>query len=510
MIVAPAGSTAADEPRRSVPGPLAIALWSLAAAILAGWLALAWAHTADDYRVSHLQGVWMAVAEAARAGRLYPPIFDGEHYAGTRYMPLPILLNALAAGGFDDPLVGGKVLAALLMAMLLALVVVALRRAACPWPISAALAATVVATDAGLQAGTTIGGDLLPVVLQTGALAIVAHGCGRRHLLAAGMLAGLAAASKLTGVWGFLAIATWLLLARQWRPAAVFSGASAATAAVILGVVQLVSRGGFSEHLLAFSFAGVQSAGSWARGPNQLLYNLLDHASAAVVLLPLAALGALLPGESRRVSLFHLALAYVLLLLMVVYADVGSGFNQLLELIVVAALAVGELVGRVIVTEDARTASVLLRAVVLAVLWAGGVDLVRTVGFDVRRTVPAVIEGRSPARPALSVAEMVQPQEEVLAEDPSVYVALRRQPVVMDPFMLRRLEQLHPQWVDPLISRIEARRFDLVVLAVSLDDRNLDYWWRDFHFGARVADALRGAYRADGTRGRFFLYRPLR
>jgi hypothetical protein len=76
--------------------------------------------------------------------------------------------------------------------------------------------------------------------------------------------------------------------------------------------------------------------------------------------------------------------------------------------------------------------------------------------------------------------------------------------------MLRRLEQLHPQWVDPLISRIEARRFDLVVLAVSLDDRNLDYWWRDFHFGARVADALRGAYRADGTRGRFFLYRPLR
>ena len=98
----------------------------------------------------------------------------------------------------------------------------------------------------------------------------------------------------------------------------------------------------------------------------------------------------------------------------------------------------------------------------------------------------------------------------MLAEDPSVYVALRRQPVVMDPFMLRRLEQLHPQWVDQLIARIEARRFDLVVLAVSLDDRTLDYWWTDFHFGGRVAEALRRAYRADGARGRFFLYRPLR
>ena len=66
--------------------------------MIAGWLALAAVHFSDDYRVTHVQGVWIAAAESARAGRLYPPLFDGEHYAGTRYMPLPILLNALAAG----------------------------------------------------------------------------------------------------------------------------------------------------------------------------------------------------------------------------------------------------------------------------------------------------------------------------------------------------------------------------------------------------------------------------
>jgi hypothetical protein len=72
-----------------------------------------------------------------------------------------------------------------------------------------------------------------------------------------------------------------------------------------------------------------------------------------------------------------------------------------------------------------------------------------------------------------------------------------------------------PNWVsqlpglgEPLIARIAERRFDLVVLVLSLDDRSLDYWWTGFHYGRRVAAALRNSYRADGTLGRYFLYRP--
>jgi len=96
----------------------------------------------------------------------------------------------------------------------------------------------------------------------------------------------------------------------------------------------------------------------------------------------------------------------------------------------------------------------------------------------------------------------------VLAEDPSIYLPLHRQPVVMDPFMLLRLDRQHPEWVDPLIRRISERRFALVVLVVSLEDPTLDYWWNDFQFGPRVAAALRESYRPDGTLGRYFLYRP--
>ncbi len=457
MAVTPAA------PLRALRRPLALALWLAAGSVLAGWLALATLHVRDDYRVSHMQGVWIAAAESAREGRLYPPIVDGEYYAGTRYMPLPILLNAAASAAAGDPLVGGKILAAVLMAGLLALVVFVLRRRSCPWPIAAALAATIVATDTGLQAGTTIGGDLLPVVLQTGALAAAAIASGRSPILIAGVLAGLAMGSKLTALWAFLAIATWLAVRREWQRAGWFVAASVVSAVALLGTVQILTAGRLSEHLLTFSLAGVRGWSATLRGPNQILFNLLGHAWGAVVLVPLALLGPLVSHSWRGLSVFHIALIYALLLLMVVYADVGTGFNQLLDLTVLIALAVGNLAGD-LARDSERSAPVVISVVMVSVLWAVGLDLVRTVGFDLRAAVAASVRGAAPTRAAVLVSRMVQPEDEVLAEDPSVYVALHRRPVVMDPFMVMRLAQLHPERVDSLLTRIAERRFDLVVL----------------------------------------------
>ena len=138
---------------------------------------------------------------------------------------------------------------------------------------------------------------------------------------------------------------------RQWRAPRSSPVRVLGDAAVILGTVELLTGGGLSEHLLAFSVAGVRGAGSLLRGPNQILYNLLGHASGAVVLLPLAVLGALLSSGWRQLSVIHFALGYALLLLLVVYTDVGTGFNQLLDLVVLTALAVGHLAGRAASTD---------------------------------------------------------------------------------------------------------------------------------------------------------------
>jgi len=487
---------------RAIPA----ALWTVASAILAGWLILAAVHARDDYRMSHVQGIWVAAAEAARGGALYPPLFDGEHYSGTRYMPLAILLNAFGSAMTGDAILGGKMIAATLMTVLLATIVLVLKRCSCPLSLAFALAAAVVATDTGLQSGTTVGGDLLPVVLQTGALALAARGRNWRQFVLAGALAGLAFASKLTGLWGAFAVITWLAIDQQWRRAAIFAIATVATVAMTLGVVQLFTNGGLSEHLLAFTFAGVRGGGTIFRGPNQLLFNLLGHATAAVVLFPLAII-ALLTGGWRQLSVFHIALMYALLVLMVVYADFGTGFNQLLDLVVLVVLVVGEWLGRVRTNVDRAVPPVLALVIAVTVVWADGLDLVRTVGFDVRGAVASARNGSAP-RAALAVSRMVGPRDEVLAEDPSIYLPLHRQPVVMDPFMLLRLDRQHPEWVDPLIRRISERQFALVVLVVPLEDPTLDYWWNDFQFGPRVAAALRESYRPDGILGRYFLYRP--
>jgi len=487
---------------------LRVPLWIVAGAILCCWMSLAVLHVGDDYRVGHNGGTWAALAETARSGRLYPPIFDGEHYAGTRYMPLAILLNALASGVAGDPLIGGKVLAWLLTITLMALVILVLRRVLCPWPIATALAAVVVATDAGLQASSTIGGDLLPVVLQVGALSVMIDSRrGRAATLIAGAFAGLAIASKLTGVWALLGITTWLVMQRRWRHAATFAGASAGVAVLILGSIELLTGGGLSEHLLTFSFAGIQGGGSFLRGPNQLLFNLLGHASAIVVLFPLAVLGALLSRGWRQLPVIHVALGFSILLLLVVFADVGTGFNQLLDLVVLTTLAAGHLAAPA-ATADRPNHALLTVVVAAVVIWAAGLDLVRTVGFDLRTTVAARRTGAIPHRTVDLVAAMVRPGERVLAEDPSIEIALGRRPVVMDPFMLARLERAHPEQVEPLISWIEARRFDLVVLVVSLEDPAVDFWWNDFQYGPRVAAALRKSYRPDGLVGRYFVYRP--
>lgn len=487
---------------------LRIVLCTVAGAVMAGWLALAALHVRDEYRVTHVQGVWIAAAEAAGTGQLYPPLFDGEHYAGTRYMPLAILLNAVAWGLTGDPLTGGKLLAAVLMVSLLGLVIFVLRGFSCPWPVALGLASVVVATGTGLQAATTIGGDLLPVLLQVLALAVVIRARSRAAMVVAGVLAGLAVASKLTGLWALFGIVTWLAARRQWRPAAIFAAAGAAAAAVVLGTVQVLSGGGLWQHLLAFWVAGVHGGFSTLfRAPNQVLYNLLASASGAVVLLPLAVLGALLSRSWRELSVIHIAFAYALLLLLVVYADVGTGFNQLLDLVVLSVLAVGHLAGRA--RMEPGTSPIVVVAVAVTVVWAASLDLVRTIGFDVRRTVSAMKSGEAAPRAAAAVAGLIRPGEEVLAEDPFIYVASGRRPLLMDAFMLTRLDRTHPEWVDPLLARIAARRFDLVVLVVSLEDRSLDFWWTDYHLGPRIANALRASYRFDRLVGRYYLYRPV-
>jgi len=297
---------------------------------------------------------------------------------------------------------------------------------------------------------------------------------------------------------------TVLLAGRDRRRLLQFAGTAAATALLVVSAVALVTHGRLLEHLRMFALAGVASPRAVLRAPNQVLFNLVSSAFGAVVLLPFAAAGPLLRPDAARRSIVHVAIACVLLLLLIVYSDIGTGPNQLLDLVVLVVLAAGCLPG-LVDGPDTRRVAMMVAAV--AVVWALSLDLVRTIGFDLRHTWSSrgVTAWKEPLRNAIGTPDG---HDEVLTEDPSVALLLGREPIVTDPFMLTRIDAVHPEWVDPLVARIDARAFTAVVLVVSLDDPSVDYWWTDYHFGRRVAQALRRSYKFDRLAGRYFVYRP--
>jgi hypothetical protein len=87
-------------------------------------------------------------------------------------------------------------------------------------------------------------------------------------------------------------------------------------------------------------------------------------------------------------------------------------------------------------------------------------------------------------------------------------VALGRRPTVLDPFILLRLERRDPAAVAALADRIRSAEFDLVVLLQPLEDDS--GWWRRYHFGETVIDAVREAYGPAGRSDGYYLYEPAR
>jgi hypothetical protein len=141
----------------------------------------------------------------------------------------------------------------------------------------------------------------------------------------------------------------------------------------------------------------------------------------------------------------------------------------------------------------------------VVLIWVTVTGLVVTVGPDAREAVGMLRGTELYSRWPLS--GQATSRTRLLSEDPYVPVSLHQDPVVLDPFMLRRLEDRNPAAVQRLVERIRAREFELVVLVVPLEPPDQE-WWRDMHFGTRVTQALADAYTYSGRAQGYYLYRP--
>ena len=488
---------------------LELALIAVGGAAVAAWLGLAVFHLGDRYKVGHVQGHWMALAQSANDDLLYPPLAEGQRFGGTRHMPLPILVNAAAAHVTGEYLRSGKAVAIVLFGTLLGLTLVALRRLQCPWPLAVGLTGLVPATNTGALVGSVPGGDVLSVVLQIGALLVARAALrsdGRGVLIAAGVLTGLGACSKLTGVWAGLAVLSWLALRTDWLRLLRFAAALATTAVVILLLVQWVSDGRFLATFLTLTFAGTGGPVGAVRAPNQLMFFALQDAPAVWMVAPFALLGVLAAGIRGELTLFHHALAWSLLLTLAVFTDMGAGFNQLLDLIVLTVVVIGWFAARLSRERSGPTS--LATALVVFVIW-GGITGIRGFVPELREAAAIARSGALPSKYSpRPLSGVVRRDEVLLAEDPGLPVLLGQRPIILDAFMLRRLAEVHPEEIEMLVGRVTRREFDHVAMVVPLDEE--DFWWQHYHLGLPLVTALREQYVFSGRVDGYYLYQPRR
>jgi hypothetical protein len=498
----PAGERASPSPTGQLW--LSRAMVVVSALVLVAWIYLAAAHVDDRFGLDQVSGSRIALASSFNNGTLYPPLYDGHSYGGTRFMPLPIVLHALVGRLTSDYVVSGKVLGYAAALGLLVTMFVLLRRLRCPLAYSLILTAVVLTTGTGLRATMDLRADVLPLLLQLLAVSIVSRTARPAGTVAAAALAALAFISKTSAVWAPLAIVVWLLL-RDRKRLAWFVVAYGSIAGGLLLLFAGVTDGRIFENVFGLAATGVTGPRSVMLSPYRFVHLMVEDATTAWALLPMAGLAGWFAVKEHYGWIYLLSLLFALAVLLVMLTDVGTGWNQLIDIVVLSALVIGEFIGRTATRlgsldrAGAATVSVILG---LTLLWVTLSGLVVTLAPEVQ----AAIKGESSYRtdPLAGVANQ---QTSMLSEDPYVPISLGQTPVVLDAFMLLRLGEKDPGAIADLIRRIHAQEFDLVVLVEPLEPLGRS-WWSEEDFGPDVVEAISEAYVFGGRTQGYYVYRP--
>jgi hypothetical protein len=485
------------------PKWLALTLIATAALVFVAWIYLAAAHIDDRYQLDHVSGARMALAQSFDRGTLYPELYDGRSYGGTRFMPAPIVLHGLTARLTEEYLVSGKLLSYAAMLGLLTTMVVLLRRIRCPLPYALILAALVLTTSTGFQGSMNMRLDVLPLLLQVLAVWIVARTARPAATVGAAALGALALVSKLSAVWAPIAIVIWLLR-RDRKQLALFSSAYVVISGALLLLFISLSGGRLVENVFGLSTSGITGLRSILLAPYRSMHLLVGEATAAWAVIPLAGLAAWVAIKDRRGSIYQVSLLCATAVVLVVLTDVGTGGNQLIDIVVLTTLVVGEFAAgvRSDVTRVGPAAPLVGTAIGFVLLWATFSGFIVTLAPELEATVSA--EASFTKAP---LSDLATSRTSILSEDPYVPISLGQVPVVLDPFMLPRLAPRQPDAVPDLIDRIEDQEFDLVILVEPLEplDRT---WWSELDLGLPVVRAISHAYTYSGRLQGYHVYEP--
>lgn len=437
-------------------------LAAIQAISIAAWY---WPGSLPDTNTS---GVWVALAHDVAHGDLYRPLQSQLGTGGTRYMPLFFSLHGLAIHT-GLPVVASGAGLTLLSALAFVLATGALLSQlgiARPiaWPAGILVAGTVTFGMTSLA----VRGDFLAAALNLAGIAAALH--AHRHngrAVAWGLAAVLFAAAfwtKLTSVFGFAAILSWLLVQRKPRHA--LRLALPTIGLMVLGVALAMV---LSEGRMLASFLTVADGGTDANftfsAPWRLLQESARDPLLLFILLPGLVFLVTTPGRHHG-SLPRWIAAATLAVTLVIFGSPGTSSNHLLDLGALAALGLAVALHAGGRPARAASLSIALLGFGIIATWLPGIPSIPS--FFSHYTKPSAASPREFAQRAGPAAFPV------LAENPLIPIEMGSRPLVADMFNLRLMADSDPALHDRMIGRIERGEFGAVVLTDSIQAQPFD------------------------------------
>jgi hypothetical protein len=480
-------------PEERVGHALRLIVGAVAVVGLAAMLLLGIIHLSDRYAVQSSSGVLMALADYARRGVLFPPLFDGQFYGGTRYMPVATVLHAALAGLTGEYLVAGKLLSGISAALLLLVIYRLVRHAGAGRAVGLGLSATVIVGQVGILATLSVRPEAVPVIIGLTAMAVATRP-GRASTTGAALLCVLGLFTKASAITAPVAILVWLA-ARDPRAAARFLLTLAIAGAAAFALLELASDGRMVTSLVELGGAGI-TAGNVATAGLKVLEYSAQYAPASLLLAPLAVVAIERSVARRALSVYQTALMVSIAVLAFVLTDQGADYNHLLEVIALLAIVVAEGLGSAgDVVDGLRTyRALLMPALAIGLLLSVGAGP----GFDLALATKHLVTDRTAMYDAHPVTSSGA-DGPVLSDDPYVPLSLGQRPVVLDSFMLKRIAQRHPDWAGQLVDRIRQGEFSRIVLRRAVGTPDADAAYTSQELGSTVYQAIEESYRLEAV-----------
>ena len=441
-------------------------------------------------------GMWVTLAVDARDGILYRPLVSDIGYGGTRYGPVHIELQAALMKVGVAPINSGFLLGMITAGITLAGIYTLMRRFNSPAPLAVVMTSFFLSAFCVRSGILSIKSDLLAAGLDMwgliAALPLMEKDSQTKKKLAtiiAAICFALAAASKVTSLFGIATVVTWLLLRRENKIAVRLIAAYLIACLILTLLVQWASQGrGIGIFLSAAGAGG--GLRRLAQAPS-IFFGRIFSRDRAVGGFWVAAL-LMIFARRNWTSLPTLLFAYSTLGTLAIFGSPGTDMNHLMDLHLASLLVLA------VECQFGRFALAILCLTVLVVLHSAH-SCINDI-HDMRR-----LNTRGNLYASLADVANSSVNGPLLAQNPVLPIIAGERPYLLDYFLFQVRDWKHPAFGDKMRDDLAHQRFRAVIVNPDLGASDVssssDPW-------PGLLDLMKTRYEFKATEGWNVVYLP--